>query len=46
MPFKHPPRNLLFAIMMRFSRAQLIGASALLACLWAVLLYRLFFSAS
>jgi len=45
MPFKHPPRNLL-AIMMRFSRAQLIGALALLACLWAVLLYRLFFSAS
>jgi hypothetical protein len=31
---------------MRFSRAQLIGAFALLAVIWAVLIFRLIFSAS
>jgi len=30
--------------MMRFSRAQLIGALLLLAIIWAVILFRLFFS--
>jgi len=30
--------------MMRFSRAQLIGALALLAIIWAVILFRFFFS--
>jgi hypothetical protein len=29
---------------MRFSRAQLVGALALLALVWAVLLWRLLFS--
>ena len=32
--------------MMRFSRAQLIGALALLAIIWLVLIFRLFFSHS
>jgi len=31
---------------MRFSRAQIVGALALLALLWALLIYRLAFSAS
>jgi hypothetical protein len=31
---------------MRFSRAQLVGALALLAALWAVLIFRLIFSAA
>jgi hypothetical protein len=31
---------------MRFSRAQLVGALALLAILWVVLIFRLYFSAA
>jgi hypothetical protein len=31
---------------MRFSRAQLIGAFALLGIIWAALIFRLLFSAS
>jgi len=31
---------------MRFSRSQLVGAFALLAIIWAVLVYRLLFSVS
>ena len=31
---------------MRFSRAQLVGALALLAIIWIVLIFRLLFSAA
>jgi hypothetical protein len=31
---------------MNFSRAQLVGAFALLAAIWAVLIFRLLFSAA
>jgi hypothetical protein len=31
---------------MRFSRAQLVGALALLAIIWVVLIFRLYFSAA